>query len=46
VQCISCLYSFTLAKPHDLQAEEEQDKVEALLVASGYDANAAREGGV
>lgn len=28
-----------------LQAEEEQEKVEALLAASGYDADAEREGG-
>lgn len=27
------------------QAEEEQDMVDALLTASGYDADAAREGG-
>jgi len=28
-----------------LQAEEEQDSVDAMLLATGYDADAMREGG-
>ncbi|KAF5830563.1 hypothetical protein DUNSADRAFT_14347 [Dunaliella salina] len=44
--CIDLLGTITSAFMADCkQAEEEQEKVEALLAASGYDADAEREGG-